>query len=129
MPVAAVITPGNARQHAQLFGRKQAIWNRDAQHVRMPLHVQPVLQAQRPELVFAQVAGEETPHLVPVLDYPLIDEVAIDLIVNVHDYAFSKILCVGTGYQTSLPPTSTSMDASAGRNQRSEMRPLNWLPR
>ena len=41
--------------------------------------------------VFAQVAGKETPHLVPILGNPLNDEVAVDLIVNVHEYAFCEI--------------------------------------
>ena len=50
---ATVIFLRHAGQRAQLRGRKHAIGNRNAQHGRVALNVQPVLQAQRAKIVFA----------------------------------------------------------------------------
>ena len=54
--VAAVVVARDVREHAQLARRQQAVRNRDAQHRRVPLDVQAVLQAQRTELVLGQLA-------------------------------------------------------------------------
>ena len=65
--VAAVVLARDVRELAQLRRRQQAVRNRDAQHRRMLLDVQAVLQAQRPELVLGQLAGEKAARLVAKL--------------------------------------------------------------
>ena len=84
MAVAAVVSARDVRQHAQLSGRQQTVGNRHAQHRRVTLNVEPVLQTQRPELVLGQVPGEKTPYLIAVLRNALGDKVAVNLIVYVH---------------------------------------------
>ena len=93
MSIAAVIASRNVREHAQLRRRQQAIGNGHAQHRRMTLDVQAILQTQWPELVLAQVAGEKTAHLIAVLRDAFVDDGAINLIVDVHDdvYTFGNL--------------------------------------
>ena len=55
----------------------------------MLLDVQPVAQAQRPELVFRQLAVEETPRLVAELGDPLGNERRVDFVVAVHGGNFT----------------------------------------
>jgi hypothetical protein len=61
-----------------------AVGDGDAQHRRVALDVEPVLQAQRPELVLAQFPGQVAGELVAVLLDPLVDECAVDGVVTVH---------------------------------------------
>ena len=50
----------------------------------MTLHVQAVLQPERPELILAQRALEETLGLAPELQGSLPDDTAVDRVVLVH---------------------------------------------
>ncbi len=84
VPVSSVILAGDLREHAQLGRRQQTVRNRDAQHRRVLLDVEAVLQAQRPELVFGQLAREEAACLVAKLRDPLVDERLIETVVTVH---------------------------------------------
>ncbi|MNJ76423.1 hypothetical protein D3C77_737000 [compost metagenome] len=52
MAVAAVPFAGDMRQRAQLARRQDAVGDRDAQHGRVALDVQAVLQAQNAEFIF-----------------------------------------------------------------------------
>ena len=61
-----------------------AVRNRDAQHRRVLLDVEAVLQPQRPELVLGQLAGEEAPRLVAELRDALVDDALVEVVVAVH---------------------------------------------
>ncbi len=82
--VGAVIATRHLSQHAQLVGAQQPVRYGDAQHRRMALDVQSVAQAQGSELVFRELAREETLRLVAKLRNPLIDERLVDTVVPVH---------------------------------------------
>ena len=82
--VASVILPADVRERAQLSRRQQAVRDGDAQHRRVALDVQAVLQAQRPELVLGQLAGEKAPGLVAKLGDALVDEALVEVVVAVH---------------------------------------------
>ena len=82
--VAAVVGASDVRQRAQLQRREQSVRNRDPQHRRVLLHVQAVLQPQRPELVVGQLAGEVAPGLVAELRDALGDEAVVEGVVTVH---------------------------------------------
>ena len=82
--VAAVVRARDVRERAQLARGEQAVGNRDAQHRRMALDVEAVLQAQRPELVLGQLAGEEAARLVAELRDPFVHHPLIDLVVLIH---------------------------------------------
>ena len=84
MTVASVILAADVRELAQLRRRQQAVRNRDTQHRRVFLDVQAVPQAQRPELVLGQLAGEKAPRLVAKLGDPLVDEALVVVVVSVH---------------------------------------------
>ena len=72
--VAAVVLARDVRQLAQLPRRQQPVGNGDAQHRRVALDVQAVPQAQRPELVLGELAGEKAPRLVAELRDALVDD-------------------------------------------------------
>ncbi len=55
VPVTAVISARDMRQRAHLLRGQHAVRDRNAQHRRVPLHVQAVAQTQRLELVFGQL--------------------------------------------------------------------------
>ncbi len=74
----AVELIGNAGQGAQLLRAQLAVRNGHAEHRRVALHVPAVLQAQRPELVFPQLAGEVAGQLVAELRGALMNELAIE---------------------------------------------------
>ena len=59
MPVTSVILAGDLGEHANWHRREQSVRNRDAQHRRVLLDIEPVLKAQRPELVLGQLRREE----------------------------------------------------------------------
>ena len=84
MTVAAVVFAGDARQHPELIAAQIAVRNRDAVHVRVALHVQAVLQAQRAELFFAQLARQPAAHLIAVLRDTLVDDRLVVLVVLIH---------------------------------------------
>ena len=121
MAVAAVVARGDLAQHAQLIARKQTVRHRDAQHVRMTLHVQTILQTQRAEFVFRQFLGKEAPGLIAELVDPFAHNTAVIVIVAIHDFLRQKAI--------SFAPIRTSIPASMGRNTRSEIRTARWLPR
>ncbi len=58
--------------------------NRDAQHRRVALDVQPVAQAQGLELVLGELAREEAARLVAELRDALVDDRLVDGVVAVH---------------------------------------------
>src|SRR5690606_24638002 len=82
--VALVVVAGDVGQHAHLRGGHQTIGHRDAQHGRVALDVQAVLQAQRAEFFFLQLTGQIATGLVAELPDALLDDVLIVLVVNVH---------------------------------------------
>jgi hypothetical protein len=82
--VAAVELARDAAERAQLVRVDLAVRHRDPQHRRMALHVPAVLQAQRPELVVAELAGQVAGQLVAVLGRAALHEQAVELGVLVH---------------------------------------------
>ncbi|MNJ61309.1 hypothetical protein D3C77_570900 [compost metagenome] len=96
MRVALVITAGDIRQLAQLSGRQQTIGNGDAQHRGEALDIQAVLQAQRQEFVTGKLTREESAGLIAELTDPVLDDVLVVLIVNVHE-----VSCFQAGYSLS----------------------------
>jgi hypothetical protein len=66
--------------------------DRDAQHVRVQLHVQTVLQAQGLELALFDLAGEPPLHLAFELLGALVDDARVVFVVLVHGLANS---CAG----------------------------------
>ncbi|CAB3774137.1 hypothetical protein LMG29542_07606 [Paraburkholderia humisilvae] len=84
VPVAAVMLARDGREHAHLVAAQVAVRNRDPMHIRMALHVQTVLQAQRTELFFAQFARQPAANLIGVLRDAFIDDGLVVLIVLIH---------------------------------------------
>ncbi len=84
MPVAAVVAARDVRELAQLRRAEQPVGNGHAQHRRIALDIQAILQAQGPELVLGEFAREETPRLVAELGDPLVDDALIIGVVTVH---------------------------------------------
>src|SRR5579862_6996584 len=82
--IAAVIAARDVRERAQLAGGKQPIGNRDAQHRRVALDVEPVTQPQRTEVVLGELTGQIAPRLIAEFRDPLIDKRLIELVVTVH---------------------------------------------
>ena len=82
--VALVVLARDVREHAQLHRGKEAVGHGDAQHRRKALDVEPVAQAQRPELVFGELAREKAPRLVAKLRDALGDEGVVVGIVAIH---------------------------------------------
>ncbi len=84
MPVAAIVLARNGCQHAHLCRTQQTVRHRNAQHIGVDLHVQPVLQAQDTEFVFRQFARQTTANLVAKLRDAFGGDLVIELIVTVH---------------------------------------------
>jgi hypothetical protein len=82
--VAAVIGARDVRQHAELAGIDRAIGNGNAQHIRMKLEVETVLQPQRLELIVGHLAGDAARNLVAEFLDPRINDRLIILVVAVH---------------------------------------------
>jgi len=59
--VSAVVGSTDASKHPQLVRREQPVRNRHAQHRRVLLNVQSVLQPQRAEIVLGQLPLQEAP--------------------------------------------------------------------
>ena len=84
MAVAAVPAPPDHGELAQLLRRQHAIGDGDAQHIGVELEIEPVAQAQRPELVLGQLAGEPALDLVLELRHALAHESVVELVIAVH---------------------------------------------
>ena len=84
MPVAAVIVVADLGEFSQLERRQGAVGNRNAQHRRVLLHIQTVLQTQRFELVLGQFTGKKTAGLVAKLGNPFVDQSLVVAVVAVH---------------------------------------------
>ncbi|MDT4841363.1 hypothetical protein FQZ97_752150 [compost metagenome] len=82
--VAAVVLAGDARQAAQLVRRQGAVGDGHPQHVGVLLQVQAVLQAQRQELLFGELAADTPRHLVAELRDALLHQGAVVVVVVVH---------------------------------------------
>ena len=82
--VAAVVLAGDERELAQLRRRQHAVRNGDTVHVRVALHVQPVLQAKREEFLFGQLIGEAAANLIAELGDAFLDDQMIILVVAIH---------------------------------------------
>ena len=50
----------------------------------MELQIEPIHQAQRPKLVFGQLAGKAAAHLIAILRDALVDEAMIEIVVAIH---------------------------------------------
>jgi len=79
--VALVVFAGDVGQHPQLPRGQQAIGNGYPQHGRVPLQVQAVHQAQGAELFVADLALQITPGMFPELDYALVYQGLIVIVV------------------------------------------------
>ncbi|MCY1351036.1 hypothetical protein D9M69_372880 [compost metagenome] len=82
--VALVVVAGDLRQLAHLARGQQAIGHGDAQHGRVTLDVQAVLQAQRAEFLTGQFACQVTAGLVAELLDAVFHDPLIVFVVNVH---------------------------------------------
>ncbi len=85
--VTAVVLARDMREHAQLLRTQHAVRHGDAHHVGVDLHVQAVLQTQHAELVFLQLTGQATAHLVAELRDAFRRDLVIELIVAIHRYS------------------------------------------
>jgi len=84
VPVTAVVLAGDVRQGAHLLGRQGAVGDGHAQHVGVLLQVQAVLQAQRQELLLAQLVGQAPLYLVAELGDALAHQRTVIIVVLVH---------------------------------------------
>ena len=84
MAVASVILAGNAGEHPKLRRGNEAVGNGDAQHRRVLLDVEAVLQAQRTKFVLGQLAAQEALRLVAKLGHPAIYQCCVEVVVAVH---------------------------------------------
>ncbi len=82
--VAAVVAARDVGEFAQLPRRQDSVGNRDAQHRRIALDVEPVAQPQRLELLLRKLAGEEAARLIAELPDALVYQALVDLVVEVH---------------------------------------------
>ncbi|MPN04519.1 hypothetical protein SDC9_151760 [bioreactor metagenome] len=87
--VTAIIGACDVGEHAHLLGAQVAVGHGDAQHRRMALDVEAVLQAQWAEFVLAQFAGEIAARLVAELGDPFIHDPLIVFVVLVHRFSLS----------------------------------------
>ncbi|MNI47094.1 hypothetical protein D3C73_1015930 [compost metagenome] len=104
--VAAIPFAGDVRQRAQLARRQHAVRNGHAQHGRVALDVQAVLQAQNAEFIFGKLAVEEAARLIGKLRHSLLDKLLVDGVIHVHVYCPCGLL----GLSPSAP--------GAGRRKR-----------
>ncbi|MCY1540710.1 hypothetical protein D9M68_763650 [compost metagenome] len=84
MAVAVVPLACDVRQGAQLARCQDAVRNGHAQHGRVALDIQAILQPQNAEFVFGQLAVEEAAGLVCELRDALLDELLVDGVIHVH---------------------------------------------
>jgi len=123
MAMAAVEALGNAGQRAQLARRQQALGNRHAQHRRVPLHVQAVLQPQRAELLLVRFAGKKALRLVAEPGNAFIDEPLVDVVMDVRGRTASGNR-VGRSDRAQARPRRTT-DAVAPRGTGAVSRTLS----
>src|SRR5262249_19178988 len=90
--VASVILAPDMRELAQLLRGKHSVRNRNAQHRRMLLDIEAVLQPQRAKLVLGQLAGEKAPRLVAELRNSFGDDAMVEGVVAVHGYLLPRSL-------------------------------------
>src|SRR5262245_12675385 len=84
MAVSAVVLAGDLRKLSELFGRQQTIRNRDAQHRRIALDVEPIAQPQGTKLFLRQLTGEEALGLAAELVDALVHQPLINGVVAIH---------------------------------------------
>ena len=106
MPVAAVVGVADLGEFAQLERRQRAVRNRNAQHRRVLLHIEAVLQAKRFELVFGQLTGEKTAGLVAKLRNPFVDQSLVVAVVAVHGKAVLEESARKGAREHNLAPTA-----------------------
>ena len=82
--VALVVAACDMRQHAELPGGEQAVWNRHPQHRREALKIQAVAQPQRLELLFVELAGEKALGLIAKLCNAFVDQRLVEFVVAIH---------------------------------------------
>src|SRR5471032_102396 len=97
MRVTLVVGACYVGKPSQLCRRNQAIRDRHAQHRRVALDVETVLQPQRAEVVLRQFAGKVTARLVAELAYALVYDALVDFVVLVH------MLCPACWYWSARP--------------------------
>src|SRR5690606_38796757 len=84
MTEAAVVYPSDVRELAQLPRRQRAVRHVHAQHVRVKLQVDAVLQPQRLELILGDLAREAPLDLTAKLRDALGNEPMVEFIVTIH---------------------------------------------
>jgi hypothetical protein len=84
MAIAAVVFARDVRQPAHLRRIERPVGDRHAQHVRVKLQVEPVLEPERLELVVGQLPGDTPAGLVAELLDPGLDHRVVVLVVLVH---------------------------------------------
>src|SRR5471030_1962422 len=82
--VTLIVGSSYVRKPSQLRRRNEAIGDRHAQHRRVALDVEAVLQPQRAEVVLRQLAGKVAARLVAELTYALVHDALVDFVVLVH---------------------------------------------
>jgi hypothetical protein len=87
MAVAAIVLARDVRELAQLAGRQQPVGNGHAQHWRVALDIEPILQSQRAELLFAQLTGKKARRLIAKLEDPFVHQPLVDFVVEIHAHA------------------------------------------
>ncbi len=83
MTVAAIVDTRDMGEPAQLCGAEHAIGRGNAQHVTVQLQVEPVHEAQRPELLLGQLAGQPPLDLPAKAFGPIAQELPFDLVVPI----------------------------------------------
>src|SRR5205085_12196505 len=82
--VASVILATDVRKLPKLGRRQHAVRHRDAEHRRVRLDVETVLQPQRPELVLGELTREESLRLAATLRHTFRDHPMIVTVVAIH---------------------------------------------
>jgi len=90
MTEATVITARDMRELAHLQRRQRAIGHGHAQHIGVQLQVEAVLQAQRLEFVFGDLARQAAIDLAAKLLHALIDQALIDFGIIIHGIRFPE---------------------------------------
>ncbi len=91
--VAAVVLAAEFGQAAQLARGEHAVGDGDAEHRRVALDVEAVLQAQRAQFVVGKLAGFPARDLVAELGDAFVDEGLIVVVVAVHGQVSAWGLC------------------------------------
>ena len=91
VPVAAVVAPGDGGEHPELGRGQDPVGDRDPQHGREALHVEPVHEPQGLELLLAQLPGQIARGLLAELGDPLPDELPVEGVVLVHGRVFPPV--------------------------------------